>query len=183
MPYRALDWTVVDPKTIKVATGVGAARGEVTLYLDHQGLVVGMSAPSRSYAEKDGRTTRHPWRGRFWNYQSIEGRFIPLRGEVAWVFGNGRLHLSARPVQASLASAGTFAVGATLPLLLVLIVPRPALVWTVSGSSLAFLALLGSLAARAGGSPVWVSVARVTFWGALATALTAGVGALFGATL
>ncbi len=91
--------------------------------------------------------------------------------------------LSARPVQAAFASAGTFAVGAALPLLLVLLVPRSALVWTVSGSSLLFLALLGSLAARAGGSPVWRSVARVTFWGALAMALTAGVGALFGATL
>lgn len=91
--------------------------------------------------------------------------------------------LSARPVQAAFASAGTFAVGAALPLLLVLFVPRSALVWTVSGSSLLFLALLGSLAARAGGSPVWRSVARVTFWGALAMALTAGVGALFGATL
>ena len=91
--------------------------------------------------------------------------------------------LSARPVQAALASAATFAVGAALPLLLVLLVPVSALVWTVSGSSLFFLALLGSLAARAGGSPVWSSVARVTFWGALAMALTAGVGALFGATL
>lgn len=91
--------------------------------------------------------------------------------------------LSARPVQAALASAATFGVGAALPLLLVLFVPRPALVWTVFGSSLLFLALLGSLAARAGGSPVWSSVARVTFWGALAMALTAGVGALFGATL
>ena len=91
--------------------------------------------------------------------------------------------LSARPVQAALASAATFAVGAALPHLLVLVVPRPALVWTVTGSSLLFLALLGSLAARAGGSPVWSSVARVTFWGALAMALTAGVGALFGATL
>ena len=91
--------------------------------------------------------------------------------------------LSARPVQAALASASTFAVGAALPLLLVLVVPRPALVWTISGSSLLFLALLGSLAARAGGSPVWSSVARVTFWGALAMALTAGVGAVFGATL
>ncbi len=91
--------------------------------------------------------------------------------------------LSARPVQAAFASAGTFAVGAALPLLLVLFVPRSALVWAVSGSSLLFLALLGSLAARAGGSPVWSSVARVTFWGALAMALTAGVGALFGANL
>ena len=89
--------------------------------------------------------------------------------------------LSARPVQAAFASAGSFTVGAVLPLLLVLFVPRPALIWTVSGSSLLFLALLGSLAARAGGSPGWRSVARVTFWGALAMALTAGVGALFGA--
>jgi vacuolar iron transporter family protein len=91
--------------------------------------------------------------------------------------------LSARPVQAAFASAGTFAVGAALPLLLVLLVPVSALVWVVSGSSLFFLALLGALAARAGGSSEWRSVARVTFWGALAMALTAGVGALFGATL
>lgn len=91
--------------------------------------------------------------------------------------------LSARPVQAAFASAATFAVGAAMPLLLVLVVPRSALIWTISGSTLFFLALLGALAARAGGSPVWKSVARVTFWGALAMALTAGVGALFGATL
>ncbi len=91
--------------------------------------------------------------------------------------------LSARPVQAALASAGSFTVGAAMPLLLVVLVPASALVWAVSGSSLIFLAVLGSLAARAGGSPVWKSVARVTFWGALAMALTAGVGALFGTTL
>jgi VIT1/CCC1 family predicted Fe2+/Mn2+ transporter len=91
--------------------------------------------------------------------------------------------LSARPVQAAFASAGSFTVGAALPLLLVLIVPLSRVVWVVSGSSLFFLALLGALAARAGGSPVWRSAARVTFWGALAMALTAGVGALFGATL
>jgi VIT1/CCC1 family predicted Fe2+/Mn2+ transporter len=91
--------------------------------------------------------------------------------------------LSARPIQAAFASAGSFTVGAFLPLGLVLLVPRPALVWTVSGGSLLFLALLGSLAARAGGSPVGISVARVTFWGAFAMALTAGVGAWFGATL
>ncbi len=90
--------------------------------------------------------------------------------------------LAARPVQAALASAGSFAVGAFLPLLLVFVVPGPALIWAVSGGSLFFLALLGTLAARAGGSPVWNSVVRVTFWGALAMALTAGVGALFGAT-
>ena len=91
--------------------------------------------------------------------------------------------LSARPVQAAFASAGSFTVGAILPLLLVLLVPRSAIVWAVSGSSLLFLALLGATAARAGGSPIWKSVARVTFWGALAMALTAGVGALFGATV
>ena len=88
--------------------------------------------------------------------------------------------LSARPVQAALASAGTFSVGAAMPLLLVLLVPASSLVWVVSGSSLFFLALLGALAARAGGSPVWRAAARVTFWSALAMALTAGVGALFG---
>jgi vacuolar iron transporter family protein len=91
--------------------------------------------------------------------------------------------LSARPVQAAFASAGTFTVGAALPLLLVLVLPKAWLVWGVSAASLAFLALLGSLAARAGGSSVLKSAARVTFWGALAMGLTAGVGALFGARL
>ncbi len=88
--------------------------------------------------------------------------------------------LAARPVQAALASAGTFAVGAVLPLVIVLLLPVSALMWAVSGSSIVFLALLGSLAARAGGAPVAMAAARVTFWGALAMALTAGVGALFG---
>ena len=88
--------------------------------------------------------------------------------------------LAAQPVQAALASAGTFAVGAVLPLLMVLLLPVSALMWGLAGSSLFFLALLGLLAARAGGAPVITSVIRVTFWGALAMALTAGVGALFG---
>ena len=88
--------------------------------------------------------------------------------------------LTARPVQAAFASAGTFSVGAVLPLLVVLLVPASALMWAVSVSSLLFLALLGSLAARAGGASVITSALRVTFWGALAMALTAGVGALFG---
>lgn len=88
--------------------------------------------------------------------------------------------LAARPVQAALASAGTFTVGAALPLLIVTLFPVTALMWAVSGSSLLFLALLGSLAARAGGAPVLAAASRVTFWGALAMALTAGVGALFG---
>lgn len=88
--------------------------------------------------------------------------------------------LAAKPVQAALASAGTFAVGAALPLLMVLVLPAALLMWGLAGSALVFLALLGFLAARAGGSPVFASIARVTFWGALAMGLTAGVGALFG---
>lgn len=88
--------------------------------------------------------------------------------------------LAAKPVQAALASAGTFAVGAAMPLLMVLLLPTSALMWGVAASSLFFLALLGYMAARAGGSPVMASVTRVTFWGALAMGLTAGVGALFG---
>lgn len=88
--------------------------------------------------------------------------------------------LSARPVQAALASAAMFALGAALPLLVVVVFPAAALMWAVSGSSLLFLALLGSVSARAGGASVFVGASRVTFWGALAMALTAGVGALFG---
>lgn len=88
--------------------------------------------------------------------------------------------LAARPVQAAFASAGTFAIGAVLPLLIVALFPGSALLWAVSGSSLLFLALLGSLAAVAGGAPVISGALRVTFWGALAMALTTGVGALFG---
>jgi VIT1/CCC1 family predicted Fe2+/Mn2+ transporter len=91
--------------------------------------------------------------------------------------------MSARPIQAAFASAGTFTVGAMLPLLLVVIVPVSTIVWTVSGASLLFLALLGGLAARAGGANLIKSIIRVTFWGALAMALTAGVGALFGAKI
>lgn len=89
--------------------------------------------------------------------------------------------LSARPIQAALASGATFSVGAALPILLVVFAPVSALVWTVSASSIFFLALLGSLSARVGGASMLKGAARVTFWGALAMALTAGVGALFGA--
>jgi VIT1/CCC1 family predicted Fe2+/Mn2+ transporter len=88
--------------------------------------------------------------------------------------------LSANPVQAALASAATFAVGAALPLLVVLMAPKTMLNVAVAASSLVFLAALGSLAARAGGSSVMTAAMRVTFWGALAMALTYGVGALFG---
>jgi vacuolar iron transporter family protein len=91
--------------------------------------------------------------------------------------------LSAKPVQAALASAASFAVGAALPLAVVWLAPgRNLMVW-VSAMSLAFLVLLGVVAARAGGANAVVSAARVTFWGALAMAITAGVGSLFGAVV
>jgi VIT1/CCC1 family predicted Fe2+/Mn2+ transporter len=89
---------------------------------------------------------------------------------------------SARPIQAALASAGSFAVGALMPLLVTAITPEVGLIPLVAGTSLLFLALLGGLAARAGGAGVMLGAMRVTFWGALAMALTAGVGALFGTT-
>lgn len=88
--------------------------------------------------------------------------------------------LSARPIQAALASAGSFVVGAAMPLVVTAIAPHAGLVPLVSGTSLLFLALLGALAARAGGAGMALGALRVTFWGALAMALTAGVGALFG---
>ena len=91
--------------------------------------------------------------------------------------------LSARPVQAALASAGTFALGAAMPLATVLATPATALIPSVMGTSVVFLALLGGLGARAGGAPVMRAALRVTFWGVLAMALTAGVGALFGAVV
>jgi len=88
--------------------------------------------------------------------------------------------LAAKPVQAALASAATFAVGAALPLLLAVLVPVSTVLWAVAAVSLLALVLLGGLSARAGGASLLKAVARVTFWGALAMALTAGVGALFG---
>lgn len=91
--------------------------------------------------------------------------------------------LRARPVQAALASAGTFAVGAALPLLMVLVAPPERLIAMVSLSSLFFLVSLGVLAARVGGSGVVKGALRVGFWGALAMAVTAGIGSLFGAVV
>ena len=88
--------------------------------------------------------------------------------------------LRARPVQAALTSAVTFAIGAALPLLMVYVTPLTRLAPMVAGASLAFLGLLGGLAARAGGARTLVGAARVVFWGALAMGLTAAVGALFG---
>ena len=87
---------------------------------------------------------------------------------------------TARPVQAALTSAFTFSVGAALPLLMVVISPIGAIVPLVSAASLGFLALLGAIGARAGGANVLRATARVTFWGALAMALTAGIGKVFG---
>jgi VIT1/CCC1 family predicted Fe2+/Mn2+ transporter len=88
--------------------------------------------------------------------------------------------LSARPIQAAFTSAASFAVGAAMPLLTVAIVSGPSLIPFVAGTSLVFLAILGGLAARVGGANVTVGAIRVTFWGALAMGLTAGVGTLFG---
>jgi VIT1/CCC1 family predicted Fe2+/Mn2+ transporter len=87
--------------------------------------------------------------------------------------------LIARPIQAALASAGSFAVGAAMPLLVTAIAPEASLIYLLSGTSLFFLALLGGLAAHVGGAGVSAGAIRVTFWGALAMGITAGVGALF----
>jgi VIT1/CCC1 family predicted Fe2+/Mn2+ transporter len=87
---------------------------------------------------------------------------------------------TARPVQAALTSAATFSVGAAMPLLMVVVSPAGALIPVVSAASLGFLALLGTIGAKAGGANVLRATARVTFWGALAMALTAGIGKIFG---
>ncbi len=87
------------------------------------------------------------------------------------------------PLQAALASAVSFSIGAALPLLMVIISPIDLLIPTVSGASLVFLALLGAISARTGGAGVWKGVMRVTFWGALAMGLTAGIGRLVGTVI
>jgi vacuolar iron transporter family protein len=86
----------------------------------------------------------------------------------------------ARPIQAALASAASFATGAAMPLLVTVMAPAEALIPLVSGTSLVFLALLGGMAARVGGAGVAIGAIRVTFWGALAMAVTAGIGWFFG---
>jgi vacuolar iron transporter family protein len=88
--------------------------------------------------------------------------------------------LAAKPVQAAMSSAAAFAVGAALPLAIVPLVPNTALIWTVTLSSLLFLALLGGIGAKVGGANIGRAVIRVTFWGAMAMAATAAIGALFG---
>ena len=87
----------------------------------------------------------------------------------------------ARPLQAACASAASFAIGAAIPLCVAALVPNPALIMTISGTSFLCLALLGALAAQAGGAPIGLGALRVAFWGALAMASTAGAGVLFGA--
>ncbi|HVC37156.1 MAG TPA: VIT family protein [Gammaproteobacteria bacterium] len=89
----------------------------------------------------------------------------------------------ARPLQAALTSAGSFAVGAALPLLAAIIAPGMRLTFCVAGGSLLCLAVLGGLAAYVGGAPIMQGAIRILFWGALAMGVTAGVGALFGAVL
>jgi VIT1/CCC1 family predicted Fe2+/Mn2+ transporter len=91
--------------------------------------------------------------------------------------------VAARPIQAALTSAATFAVGAALPLSTVLVTPVSYLVPVVAGISLVSLAVLGALAAHTGGASILKGAARITFWGAIAMAVTAGVGSLFGASV
>lgn len=90
---------------------------------------------------------------------------------------------SARPLQAALASAGSFAIGAALPLAVTAAAPATSVIAWVSGTSIVFLAVLGAVAARAGGAGMLAGAWRVAFWGALAMAITAGVGSLFGAVV
>jgi VIT1/CCC1 family predicted Fe2+/Mn2+ transporter len=89
----------------------------------------------------------------------------------------------ARPIQAALASAGSFAAGGILPLMVALTVPVAKLIPGISAASLFSLALLGAVAAQVGGAPIALGALRVTVWGALAMALTAGIGSLFGTIL
>jgi VIT1/CCC1 family predicted Fe2+/Mn2+ transporter len=92
-------------------------------------------------------------------------------------------HSIARPVQAALTSAGSFAIGAVIPVLTSVLVPRNVLVPGIIVTTVLLLALLGGIGAHLGGAPILKGVLRVTFWGALAMAITAGVGALFGAVV
>jgi VIT1/CCC1 family predicted Fe2+/Mn2+ transporter len=92
-------------------------------------------------------------------------------------------HTTARPIQAAFTSAATFSAGAALPLAVVLAAPLAGMGWAVSLVSLASLAILGAVAARTGGAGIWRPMARVTFWGAVAMALTAGIGRLVGAVV
>jgi VIT1/CCC1 family predicted Fe2+/Mn2+ transporter len=89
---------------------------------------------------------------------------------------------TARPIQAAFTSAATFSAGAAMPVVAAMASPRPAVVWVVAAISLVALAILGGIGARTGGAPVAKAVVRVTFWGAVAMVVTAGIGAVFGVT-
>jgi hypothetical protein len=84
----ALEWTILDARTIRVAAGEGPARGEVTFSLDENGLIAAMSAPSRLYVRSKHSEPR-PWHGRFRDYQVADGYLVPFHGEVAWDLDEG----------------------------------------------------------------------------------------------
>ena len=112
-----------------------------------------------------------------WTSPSVARRAI---GQLPIWRGDVECDFAARPVQAALASAGTFAVGAALPLVVAATSPQSRVIPLVAATSLVFLALLGGVAARAGGASMLRGAVRVTFWGAFALALTALIGHLFG---
>ena len=85
---RAVEWTVIDARTINVAMGVGEARGAGTFLLDDAGLIIGFSSPSRMALE-NGIAVPRPWKGRFWDYQQMGGRLVPAQAEVGWVREGG----------------------------------------------------------------------------------------------
>ena len=114
---------------------------------------------------------------RFWIASAIIGFLVALRGGVPWAA------LTAPWRYLVLASALTFAIGAALPLVLVVLAPPALFDVVVAGGSLVTLAMLGALAAKAGGAALWQGTLRVTLWGAVAMAATMGIGALFGTTL
>ncbi|KAJ8138322.1 hypothetical protein OY671_008466 [Metschnikowia pulcherrima] len=91
--------------------------------------------------------------------------------------------LAARPIQAASASAATFCAGAIIPVLMVGVVPRASSVIAITIATLVLLAILGAIGARAGGASMWRGAVRVTFWGAIASAATAGIGHSFGTTV
>ena len=85
----ALEWTEIDSRSFKVAVGQGPAQGMITFQLGEDGLIKTASAASRPYGTKAGSITEHPWHGRFWDYQTVQGRTIPMQAEVAWVLDTG----------------------------------------------------------------------------------------------
>ena len=85
----ALEWTEIDSRSFKVAVGQGLARGVITFQLGEDGLIKTARAASRPYGAKAGSITEHPWHGRFWDYQTVQGRTMPMQAEIAWVLDKG----------------------------------------------------------------------------------------------